>query len=100
MKLLPVRAEKPPRAYVIGPLVNLNGTSIVELLTQYQTAINAIMEAETALHLTTPHARDYHPQGHEAFLRATVEHGSRLARLVSVRDEIYAILEDISNGGE
>lgn len=102
MKLLPVVsvAGKPPSAHVVAPLVHLNGTSCADLLGQYQEAINALMVAETALVETAPNARDYYPQGDDAFLRATVEHGRRLTRLTSIKDEIETILEDLSNGGE
>lgn len=81
------------------PTVHLNGTSQAELESQLADAISAITEAGRALDLASPNARDYYPQGTEAWQAALVEHADRGRRLRSVANELVAILEGVMEGG-
>jgi hypothetical protein len=81
---------------VTFPTIHLNGTSKERLAEGYEKAYSALQEAERIVHReTVPNARDYYPQGNEAFSKAMVEHESRMKRLKAVREEIYALFEAV-----
>jgi hypothetical protein len=44
---------------------------------------------------TQPNARDYYPQGDDAFQQAVREHNARVRRLREVSDELYTIVEAV-----
>jgi hypothetical protein len=71
-----------------GPLLHLNGTSFDELLGQLTEAGSSVNAAVRALEKAAPNQRDYYPLGPDAWGAAQREHASRLARLLSVRDEL------------
>ena len=48
----------------------------------------------------TINARDYYPQGPDAFGDASREHADRIARVRRVRDEIGAYLEALANAAD
>lgn len=77
------------------PTVHLNGTSKDDLLEQVASAGDAVGRAIDALVLAQPNARDYYPQGSDAFSMATREHLARLAALETVKRELYELLERI-----
>ncbi len=56
------------------PSIHLNGTSAEQLLEQACEAGNAVRAAIVALEAAGPNARDYYPQGDDAFTRARAEH--------------------------
>ena len=73
----------------------MNGTSKDRLGEQYLEASNAVRVALKQLGESAPNARDYYPQGDQAFSRARKEHIARLEKLTSVRQELEEILESI-----
>lgn len=77
------------------PTVHLNGTSRAALVEQLENAVNALRTATDAVAACNPHGRDYYTQGENALAEAAREHASRLARLLTVRDELSAIWEAI-----
>jgi hypothetical protein len=80
------------------PTVHLNGTSKAELVRQLREAHQATVKALEALGGAHPNARDYYPQGPDAIKVAFDEHRARVAKLLSVCDEIFAISEAIELG--
>jgi hypothetical protein len=78
------------------PSIHLNGTSRQALFEAYSEASSAVRRAISATVAAAPHARDYYPQGEGAFAQAQAEHVVRMGKLAAVRDELYAILEAIS----
>ena len=79
------------------PTIHLNGSPGERLLDEVREAGNAIDRAIHALADAAPNARDYYPQGADAYQAADAEHRSRLHRLVSVRDELAALSEVIAD---
>jgi hypothetical protein len=77
------------------PTIHSNGTARGALLDQLADACIALLEAERALYAAAPNARDYYPQGPDAYQKASAEHVSRLERIHSVRAEIAQIAESI-----
>ncbi len=82
---------------MILPTIHLNGTSGMSLLTQIREAHRAVDKALKALYGMAPHARDYYPQGDDAFVQATTEHSARLERLRSVAEELDALYNGIAD---
>lgn len=82
---------------MIYPTVHLNGTSKEELQRQLRDAHEAIGKAIEAMAQAAPHGRDYYPQGSSVIYNAQAEHTSRVRRLESVREELFAIWENIEN---
>ncbi len=85
-------------AVVIVPTVSVGGSTRDQLVAQIQLAVDSLQVLVRVLGSTTPHARDYHAQGNEAFVRAKREHQSRIERIVGVDDELRAILRALSRG--
>ena len=52
---------------MIIPTVHLNGTSGQDLLEQQQAVLDALLAVREAMMAATPNARDYYPQGEDAF---------------------------------
>lgn len=70
------------------PTIHLNGSSVDDLLQDYRDAMNAVAEAIDKTHRTSPNARDYYVQGDDAYRDARNEHKDRIAKLVTVYDEL------------
>ena len=85
---------------MIVPTVHLNGTSKDELLRQVLEADRAVNVALSRLRDATPNARDYYPQGPDAFREASNAHYLRIARLQSVREELAGIYEAVEEQGK
>jgi hypothetical protein len=73
------------------PTVHLNGSHPDQLMDALMNTHASLEEALDNLALAAPHARDYYPQGDEAFYEARDEHASRVQRLRSVAKEILDI---------
>jgi hypothetical protein len=82
------------------PTFHLNGTSAASLRDGYRAAHAAIGEALAALTGAHPHARDYYPQGDDAFGAALAEHRKRVAAIASVHAEIGALYAHCQDGAE
>lgn len=81
---------------MIYPTVHLNGTSKQSLLDDLEEAHWKLREAIEALAKIGPNARDYYPQGVDAYSTARAEHGARLQKLIDVRIELEQIAEHIA----
>jgi hypothetical protein len=79
------------------PTIHLNGTGAEALLLGYEAAGGALRAAMDALEEAGPNARDYYPQGSDAFPRAAREHASRVERLRSVLAEIGDLHEHVAS---
>jgi hypothetical protein len=75
----------------VFPTVHLNGTSKRELFDGYLNAYRAVIDAIGAVQASAPNARDYYPQGNDAFRAARDEHVARLHALQTVADGLEAI---------
>jgi len=73
------------------PTIHMNGTSAESLLKALSEAYSAVDKAMEAVAAAAPNARDYYPQGDNAFVEAREEHRSRLERLQSVQEELMEI---------
>lgn len=78
---------------MIKPTIHLNGTSAKELHDNYAAAAQALLHAMKTLQQTTPHGRDYYPQGDAALTEAAADHVSRLKRINSVLVEIIQLTQ-------
>jgi hypothetical protein len=80
------------------PTINAKGTPPIELLEQYELAINAMRSAISTVAAAAPNARDYQVANRPAEMLAVAqnEHRDRLARLESVMDELEELTEHIS----
>lgn len=82
---------------MIKPTIHMNGSSADVLVEGYAEASSAITTALEKLAAAAPNARDYYPQGDDAFEQARMEHFARLARLQSVRDELAELAEHVAD---
>lgn len=73
------------------PTVHLNGTSKGELLRQFEHATTTLQAAIAWAANATPNARDYYPQGPDAFPKAYQEHTDRLRKLEEVHAEFQEL---------
>ena len=74
----------------ILPTIHLNGTGADALWHEYQTVRKATEAAINALHEATCNARDFYPQGSDAYYRARKERDAMLAHLRHVHDYAQA----------
>jgi hypothetical protein len=76
------------------PLINMNGTSANELLTQLSEACLAVGAASGAVANAAPHGRDYqlNPGDYQI---ARKQHEARLMALQAISDELEKIAENI-----
>jgi hypothetical protein len=78
------------------PTIHLNGTSKAALLDGYLDAVSAVFAATEALSEAAPNARDYYPQGDDAFKQAQDEHNARMMKLNSVLFELQQLAEHVA----
>jgi hypothetical protein len=79
------------------PTIHLNGTSRDALAESYANAGGAVRAALNALVEAAPNARDYYPQGGDAFTAAAAEHNARCAALRKVLEELSALAEHVAD---
>lgn len=72
------------------PTIHLNGSGVRPLLNEYHLAWIALKSARDALAATTCNARDFYPQGDEAFHDAKFERAEAFAKL----DDVISYAED------
>lgn len=80
------------------PTIHLNGTSRDRLFEGIADAAGALRAALRAMDDASPNARDYYPQGPEAYGEAAKEHAARVERIRSVLSELETIAEAIQEG--
>lgn len=87
---------------IVGPTVNLNGSSKKDLNEDLAATISSIHQAQVDLRRCKPHGRDYYVQEDptNAIHRATIEWERRMTALERVKDELFAIYEDVANQGK
>ena len=78
------------------PTVHLNGTAGDELLAQLEKAKRAVWTARCALADAHPNARDYYPQGNDAYLEVADEHSKRTEKLSEVERELRDMAEAVA----
>ena len=81
------------------PTIHMNGTSKDELESQIDGARLALDQALVALHGAAPNARDYYPQGPDAYRVAAGQHRARVEMLQKVLGELGELAEGICDGG-
>jgi hypothetical protein len=79
------------------PTIHLNGTSRRDIEDQLIDAGHALRAALEALQQAAPNARDYYPQGPEAFPVAQAQHEARWLAVKGVFSEIELILDKVAN---
>ena len=77
------------------PLVHLNGTSKAALAEGYHNAATAITAALDKLIEAAPNARDYYPQGPDAYSVARREHDARCEALRAAHRDMLALYEHV-----
>ena len=80
---------------MMTPTIHMNGTSWNSLLDEIKDATHALSVALEKLAAMRPNARDYYPQGPEAFASAQQEHQCRLDSVGAVRQELNTLAESI-----
>ena len=66
------------------PTIHINGTGAETLRAEYEAIYDAVRRAEYKLSMATCNARDFYPQGSEAYRAANLERNEMLARLGDV----------------
>jgi hypothetical protein len=82
---------------MIMPTIHNNGTGKESLLNQTLDTMTAITDALGKLREAAPHARDYYPQGEEAYKTARTEHEARIQKLMEVYTELETMAIFISD---
>lgn len=82
---------------MIAPTCYLNGTSPEVLFEQLAGALYALRTTQRALEEAAPNARDYYPQGPDAFQKARAAHESRAQRLKDIQRELQEIAENVGD---
>lgn len=77
------------------PTIHINGTHRNNLLEGLSKVSSTLGDALYAMRRASPNARDYYPQGQEAFAEAASGHASRIERISSVAAEIEAMIEHV-----
>jgi hypothetical protein len=72
---------------MIRPILNINGSSALDLIDQRRNAIDHLMDAIEALKQVTPNSRDY-PGQYDRCLDDRDTHFDRLAALHTLREEL------------
>lgn len=73
------------------PTIHLNGTSHDDLYAANIAARRALRVAIEKIQADAPNARDFYPQGHDAYARARGEHVNRLQLLEIIDSELQEI---------
>lgn len=81
---------------LIKPTVHLNGTSRDALFEANVEAAGAIRRALAKLRDAAPNARDFYPQGPDAFATAQRQHNARAESLRAVLKDLESICEHLS----
>jgi len=81
-----------------APTVHLNGTSKAELIENLEKANTALHDACSALAGTAPNARDYYPQGPDAYGKARDAYQADLTAMHNVMHHIQYLWESIEGG--
>ena len=79
------------------PLIHLNGTSNNDLLAQQCEVSTALQSAISAMRVNGPNARDYYPQGPNAYREAMSEHCARIEALQSVLRDVNTIADYLAS---
>jgi hypothetical protein len=79
----------------IVPTIHLNGTNGEELKAEYYAAFEAIEAAVEALAAATSNARDFYPQGADAYYRHRDERAEAFDKLRQVQDYVEGMLVGI-----
>lgn len=82
------------------PTIHLNGTSREYLFEEAVAAAGALRGAIAALEGMTVNARDYYPQGPDAYSEAAREHRGRIERVRGVLSEVYVLLDSLDETKE
>lgn len=80
---------------VTPPTIHINGTRGSDLQDEYMAAYEAIKKAIDALLETTLNARDYYPQGNDAYYKARKERTEAFTKLREAQDYVEAMLVGI-----
>lgn len=75
------------------PTIHLNGTSARSLFTEYLAFWDAVAAASDALAAATCNARDFYPQGNDAWQQASKEREEAFAKLEEVQAYAEAWLD-------
>ena len=81
------------------PTVHMNGTQQQELVDQQLDAMDGLRAGLHKLKQAGPNARDYYPQGPDAFPQANEEHLARVKAVEGVIADLEALALAITDGG-
>ena len=82
-------------AAMLAPLVHLNGSSADTLIEQYERSMGALRKALDAMREGYPNARDYYPQGDDAFRLAREQYDARIRAVDNVLAELGLLAENV-----
>ena len=77
------------------PTIHLNGTGATSLLDEYSEAMRALENLRAAMASATCNARDFYPQGDNAWSDARYERAEVLAKISDIEDYLQAWLSHI-----
>lgn len=79
------------------PTIHLNGTGADNLYQEYKAAWNSVKAAREALVHATCNARDFYPQGDDAFQRAREERSEAFLHLHQVEEYLTSWLMHLTD---
>ena len=85
---------------MVAPTVHLSGTSAAALLEGYEAATAAVTAACNALRDAAPNARDYYPQGPDAWTKARDAYQDDLTALHNVLHHLQYLHESVCQQSE
>ena len=80
---------------LILPTIHLNGTSAAELIRGHEAVEDKLRELIDAIDSVEFNARDYYPQGPDAWTLAKAQRNASRAKIVEVLAENTSILEHL-----
>jgi hypothetical protein len=77
------------------PTIHLNGSGRSHLQEEYNAALHALRVSLEAMAHSPPNARDYYPQGDNAFAEARAEHEARMRKINELVADYEKIVEHL-----
>jgi len=96
-KTMTTRNDSMDDGIMILPTIHTNGTSAEDLRDGYLDACRAVCVAMDAMRTIEFNARDYYPQGQDAWRQAEAEQRARYDALQTIANELHSVVEHCQN---
>jgi|GEM_PF-2027268 len=81
---------------LVTPIININGTSGLELLSQTRSIMSALSETKMAIRNAMPNGRDFYTQGSDVLTNARTAFYERLETIEDMRKDFEALAISIN----